>query len=375
MKRTVSLRIIATPEQQELLAELQNTFAAACNSVVPVAVTERCSNRVKLHHSCYYSIREQFPELGSQMSCNAVHQVSKAYKSLLSNRPKFKKEVWPVISFHNRTSVHFDKRTYTLRGKTLFLFTLQGRITVELKTGAFQNAYLLKGQAKEAELVRKPKGWFFNLVLDLPDIQQARGEKVLGVDMGENNLAATSSGKIFGGGQLCYERDKALNLRRRLQSNGSKSAKQLLKKVSGRENRHVRHVNHEVSKAIVTEAISNGYSIIAMESLTNIRKRIKAGKRMRSRLHRWAWRQLQTFVEYKAEAAGLQVVYVNPAYTSQTCALCGSLGRRDRHRFSCPFCGRLAHADLNAGLNIASLGRTAVLPTGTVSCPNVTPTT
>jgi len=92
---------------------------------------------------------------------------------------------------------------------------------------------------------------------------------------------------------------------------------------------------------------------------------------MRSRLHRWAWAQLQSFVEYKAEAAGLRVMYVNPAYTSQTCAVCGNKGIRSKHRFSCPFCGRLAHADLNAGQNIASLGCTVVLPTGAVNRPHV----
>jgi IS605 OrfB family transposase len=189
--------------------------------------------------------------------------------------------------------------------------------------------------------------------------------------MGENNLAATSSGKLFCGGQLRHKRDCFLNFRRRLQSNGSKSAKQLLKKVSGREARHVRHVNHEVSKAIVAEAIENGYSIIALEKLTNIRKRIKAGKRMRSRLHRWAWWQLQEFIAYKAQGAGIQIVFVNPAYTSKTCYVCGNLGIRSKHRFSCPICGRLAHSDRNAAQNIASLGSVYTVPTGDVNRPNV----
>ena len=89
-----------------------------------------------------------------------------------------------------------------------------------------------------------------------------------------------------------------------------------------------------------------------MEDLTHIRKRIKSGKRMRARLHRWAFRQLQRFVEYKAEAAGIAVEYIDPAYTSQTCSVCGALGQRTKHRFVC-CCGNRAHSDLNASRNIA----------------------
>ena len=63
-----------------------------------------------------------------------------------------------------------------------------------------------------------------------------------------------------------------------------------------------------------------------MENLTHIRDRIRAGKRIRARLHRWAFSQLQSFVEYKALAAGISVVYVDPAYTSQSCCRCGNLG-------------------------------------------------
>ena len=371
MKRTISIRLLSTPEQNQALSALQAAFANACNMAVEYASANKCANRVALHHLCYYDLREKFPELGSQMACNAIHAVAKAYKTLLANRLKLKNEDWPQIAFRSNASVHFDKRTYTLKGNALSLFTLSGRTRLELKIGKFQQDYLDTGTPKEAELIRRKNAWYFNLVLDIPDPVKNSSGSVLGVDLGENNLAATSTGKLFGGGCLSHERDKYLNLRRRLQSNGSKSAKQLLKKVSGRESRHVRHINHEISRAIIQEAVANNCNVIAMENLTNIRKRIKAGKRMRSRLHRWAWAQLQEFVEYKAQAAGIHVIYVNPAYTSQTCAFCGNIGNRNRHRFSCPLCGRLAHADLNAGLNIASLGRTAVLPTGTVNCPNV----
>ena len=367
MKRTISIKLLTSQDQGRKLENLQKTFAEACNAIVPQAVGNKCSNRFKLHHMCYYDIREKLPMLGSQMVCNAIHKVSTAYKTLLSNRPKFKKEDWPAISYSSRSSIHFDKRTFTLRDNAVSLFTMEKRIRAEMKLGNFQKAYLEKGTPKEAELIKKPKGWFLNLVLEVPDAEPGKTGGVLGVDLGESNLATTSSGKLFDGGKLSHERDKFLNLRKRLQRNGSKSAKQLLQKVSGRESRHVRHVNHEVSRKIVAEAVRTGCSTIAMENLTNIRKRIKAGKRVRSRLHRWAWRELQDFVEYKAKEAGIQVVYVNPAYTSKTCSVCGNTGVRQKHRFSCPVCGRLAHADLNAGLNIASLGLTAVRSTGAVN--------
>ena len=371
MKRTMSLKLNLSSGQAEQLDALQTTFTVACNQAVPLAMSTKTTNRIKLHHLAYYAIREATPALGAQMACNAVHQVAKAYKTLLANRPKLRAQDWPIVRFNSKSSVHFDKRTYSLRENTLSLFTLDGRIKTTFQTGKHQRRYLDIGIPKEAELIRKRKGWFFNLVLDLPEPGFVPHVKTLGVDMGENNLAATSEGTLHGGGKLRHERDCYLNLRRRLQSNGSKSAKQLLRKVSGREARHVTHVNHEVSKAIVAEALEYGYTEITLESLTHIRERIKAGKRMRSRLHRWAWAQLQEFIAYKAQAAGICVTYVNPAYTSQTCSVCRSLGKRRKHRFSCPVCGRLAHADRNAAQNIASLGTVVMVPTGEVNRPYV----
>ncbi|EQD41992.1 transposase, IS605 OrfB family [mine drainage metagenome] len=135
--------------------------------------------------------------------------------------------------------------------------------------------------------------------------------------------------------------------------------------------RRVKHINHGTSEAIVQAAIHAGVSKITMEDLTYIRERIKAGKRLRARLHRWAWRQLQSFVEYKAKAAGIAVEYVNSAYTSQTCSCCGSFGKRVKHRFVCEKCGLRAHADLNASRNLARIGSGAPLPKATVSTPDV----
>ncbi|MCL1597533.1 IS200/IS605 family accessory protein TnpB-related protein, partial [Parasutterella secunda] len=101
---------------------------------------------------------------------------------------------------------------------------------------------------------------------------------------------AVSSGKVWKAGELKHKRDKYLGLRARLQSNGSQSARQHLRKASGKERRHVTHVNHVVSKSIVEQAAKQKAKVIVLEDLTHIRDRVRAGKRVRSRLHRWSFR-------------------------------------------------------------------------------------
>lgn len=367
MKRTVSIKLAPTPEQAVTLQSLQVAFADACNTIVPWAIEHRCWNRVALHHLTYYPVRAH-SALGSQMVCNAIRAVCAAYRALRIQRTT----PVPTVVFCPTGSVHFDKRTYRLTSQGLSLYTLTGRIVVALKPGAFQAAYLEKGVPKEAELLFRRGRWFFNLVLDLPDAPPIHlGNPCLGVDLGENVVAATSTGKLFGGGQLRHTRDCHLALRRRLQSNGSQSARHRLSALSGREQRHVRQINHEVSKAIVHEALRIGAGAIVMETLTHIRRCIRAKKRMRTRLHRWAWAELQRFIEYKSRGAGLAVHYVNPAYTSQTCSQCGTLGSRQKHRFACPSCGILVHSDVNSSRNLVRIASSAEGATGAVTRPHV----
>jgi len=368
MKRTISLKLVLTQEQSNSLLETQKMFSKACNQIVPHAVENRCWNRVALHHHSYYALRESMPSLGSQMTCNAINKVCLSYKSLKIRK---KDDEVKIIKFSSNTSVHYDKRTYSLKEDTLSLFSINGRIKCKFKIGDFQKEHIEIGTVKEAELICKGKNWYFNLVLDIPGVPCVEDGGTLAVDVGENNLATTSNGTIYGGGKLRHQRDKFLARRRKLQSNGSKAAKTRLKRISGRERRHVKETNHIVSKAIVKEAVETSAKRIVMEDLTNIRERIKGNKRMRSRLHRWSWYELQQFVEYKAEAKGIEIVYVNPAYTSKTCSVCDCLGSRHKHKFKCVNCGSYQHSDRNAAINLLKLGESAVSSTASVNMPMV----
>lgn len=332
MKRTIAIKLNVTDLQDELLCHLQDLFVTACNQVASIAFVSKERNRVRLHHLSYRSLRHSFPELGAQMCCNAIAKVSGALKA--RKEPK-------ELVFKKKGSIHFDKRTYSLKKAMLSLFTPKGRVQIPLEISTFHQSFLDFGLPKEAELIRKGKQWFFHLVLDLPDVLPVDTGEAVGVDLGENVLAATSTGKLFGGGLLRAERDKFLGTRQRLQSNGSQSARQKLRQISGRERRHVKYVNHCISKQIVREAKEHGCSTIIMEDLKNIRDRIRASKKIRSRLHRWSFDELRQMIEYKATAEGMRVEYVFPAFTSQTCSRCLCIGTRIKHRFSCCNCGSL----------------------------------
>ena len=175
MKRTVSVKLLHTKEQAQSFKDLAETFASACNDIVPYAQEHRCWNRVALHHFAYNVVRAKWKTLGSQMTCNAIHKVAAAYKTLKTNKVIRKDKAVPLIVFKPK-SVHFDKRTYSIKGDTLSLFTMTGREKVLFASGPHQLNLLSQGAATEAELICKKGQWYFNLVLDIPDPTPVSGD-------------------------------------------------------------------------------------------------------------------------------------------------------------------------------------------------------
>ncbi|MFF5107725.1 zinc ribbon domain-containing protein [Streptosporangium sp. NPDC000509] len=60
-----------------------------------------------------------------------------------------------------------------------------------------------------------------------------------------------------------------------------------------------------------------------------------------------------------AESAGRELIAVNPANTSRTCARCGHCVKDNRvsqAEFHCQRCAHVAHADVNAATNILRAG-------------------
>jgi len=84
----------------------------------------------------------------------------------------------------------------------------------------------------------------------------------------------------------------------------------------------------------------------------------------------WSFYQFRQFIAYKAARAGVQVIPVNPAWTSQMCSSCLHIGSRSGERFRCSNCGTVMHADVNGALNIAAVGAVVTRPEySPLSCP------
>src|SRR5690349_2707891 len=80
MLRTASIRLDVTAAQSQRFGALRAAYADACNRLVPIVREHRVWNRVALHQRVYSMLRETTP-LGSQMCCNAIFSVCKAYKA------------------------------------------------------------------------------------------------------------------------------------------------------------------------------------------------------------------------------------------------------------------------------------------------------
>jgi IS605 OrfB family transposase len=243
--------------------------------------------------------------------------------------------------------------------------TLEGRVEVPFRFGTYAEGMMQRRRGQCDLLYRTSRDTFFLAVtVDAPEPEPHEAEDYLGVDLGVIALAATSDGEFLNHSagpkhaHINQVRARYARFRRKLQKKGTKSAKRLLKKRSGREKRFAKDINHCLSKALVSTAQGTSRGI-ALEDLKHIRERISAkrtvGKRHRRVLHSWAFRQLRAFIAYKAALAGVPVVYIHPAYTSQTCSHCGhceKANRRTQAKFLCVACGYACHADLNAAENI-----------------------
>jgi IS605 OrfB family transposase len=261
--------------------------------------------------------------------------------------------------FKSQGAITYDDRilSWQLEQSQVSIWTTNGRIKIPFVCGD-QQSELLKMRQGETDLILFRDQCYLSATCDVAEPELIQSEGVLGVDLGVVNIAVDSDGAVYSGKTINNVRFRHRRLRAKLQKKGTRSAKRLLKKLSGKESRFAKNVNHTISKQVVTLCVAQGTRrAIALEDLGGIRKRVTVRRDQRAALHSWSFFQLRMFLAYKAQLAGVTVIPVDPRNTSRTCPHCGCVDKRNRpaqSKFSCVSCGFSGFADHIAARNIAS---------------------
>ncbi len=374
---TIVCKINPTPEQVAKIEATLQAFADACNCINEV-VEPKITHNVTIQNQVYSEVRERFG-LASNLAIRAINRVS-------ANRKTAKRMNKPVRKFLP-TSADYDARIFSFREKdwSVSLTLVGGRERFLVDVGSYQKGKLSGFTPTSATLVKHQNGTYsvnIQVKNDAPSPQKS--QDVIGLDLGRRDVAVTSEGESFSGQQITEIRDRYSRVRASLQkkaSEGTRSTRrrtrQTLQRLSGRERRFQSWVNHNVSKHIVGKARQSQCSI-AIEDLTGIRERTNEqprNKTERRRSNSWAFFQLRTFLDYKALGAGVEVIKVSPAYTSQTCHKCLHIhpvkgkSYRSGKTFSCGHCHCSVDADFNGANVIKLLGASVNSPRGSyLSC-------
>ncbi|WP_432165571.1 RNA-guided endonuclease InsQ/TnpB family protein [Streptomyces sp. bgisy031] len=369
MKIVVQVKLLPEAEQAAALRSTLRTVNDLACWVSQVAFARGVPREYELRQHTYWHLKAE--GLGAQAAQHVIKKVRDAYTTLQANvraghlgrprsRRRLKAECKPV-AFRPEAAQPYDDRclSWQYDRQTVSIWTTVGRIkNVSFVCAADALKTLRDYRKGESDLIERDGVFYLIATCDVPEAEAYEPDGFIGVDLGIVNIATTSTGYQAAGRGLGRYRKRQLTLRAKLQKKRTKSAKRRLKERSRREQRHVKNTNHIIAKTIVTEAERTSAGI-SLEELKGIRQRVRLRKPQRVQLHSWAFAQLGDFIVYKARRAGVPLVFVDPAYTSQMCSQCGHVDKRnrvDQGLFICRGCGVVAHADRNASHNIAARG-------------------
>ena len=361
VRRTVPVTLDVDSSDATLLEDTVDTFLWSAQYVVDHAFKGEyvTTSKTTLDDETYDDVREKTGGFNGGLVQAARNKAAEACKSVVSRWKQGKKASKPTF-----TSPHvvYDHRTATFHDDYVSLATTDGRIEADYvlpdegrKTPHSEYFFSDEYETTGAELHSHDGDWVLHIhcktEVESDTSEQATPENgtVLGVDLGVNNLAVTSTGTFWTGDEFDHWRREYENRRGSLQQCGTRWAHQNIQSVGRKEDGRFKLLLHRISNDLVAEARENECSVIAFEDLTNIRERIGA-----SWGHKWAFDRLYEYVEYKAEEYGVVVEQVDPENTSRRCSHCGFThsDNRDDEAFECLKCGYENHADYNAAKNI-----------------------
>ena len=331
---TAKIQIVATETDKVLLDETMSVYRNACNYVSDYVFHTHDLKQFSLNKVLYSTLREKFG-LKSQMAQSVLYDL-----------------VW--------------NRDYSLTQNRFSINTLNGRVKL---------SYFADGMSKyfdhtiykfgTAKLVNKHGKYYLHIPVTY-DVEESNISdicNVVGIDRGINFVVATYDSKhksgFVSGKAIKQKRANYSKLRKELQMRRTASSRRRIKAIGGRENRWMRDINHQVSKALVKN--NPKHTLFVLEDLSGIRnatERVKTKDRYVS--VSWSFYDLEQKLIYKAKQNQSSVIKVDPRYTSQCCPCCGHVEKSNRskkiHLFTCKNCGYKSNDDRIGAMNLYRMG-------------------
>jgi IS605 OrfB family transposase len=385
LTKTIKLRIHVTPQQETLFYQMIEQYRQACNFVSQYIFDNQFNlSYQSLNRELYGDLRSRFG-LKSQLAQSSIKTTIAKYKTVkqqLFQKPyKYKDEngnwqhisrtlewLWKPVFFSRPQSDLVRNRDYSFvnEGQVLSINTLGKRTKCTFEGKHFAKYFDGSYELSTAKLVELKGLWYLHIPITkvVEDFQKENVRHVVGIDRGLRFLIVSydeqGKTKFVSGQKIVTKRHKFQVLRKQLQSKGTKSAKRRFKAISGRENRWMTDVNHQISKTLVQKYGKD--TLFVLEDLTGVsfeESNLSRTAKQNYDLRSWSFYQLEQFLTYKAHENRSEVLKVSAKYTSQRCPKCGTIhkGNRDhsKHLYNCQ-CGYKSNDDRIGAMNIQLLG-------------------
>lgn len=342
----------------------------------PTGADDLITSKRTVESALYDDLREETDGLHANLVQKAFKDVTDAMRTLQTKWQKGKRISKPEWDRDGSWAMTYDKRAGTFSKYEVTLATVGNVVTLKYQLPAeleetLYKKYVLDNRWEFAtsELVyRHGKYWLhlgvkrnFSTALwtervdeEVSDAPKEDAIRVLGVDLNVNGHTAVTSAAGFHGNAdyLNHRREEFEALRSELQQTATRSAYLRFQECRGVESAWFDEYAHLVANGIVDDALRVKATHVVFEKLDGIRDRMAN----RPKYQDWMFKKVRTYVEYKLEPYGVDIVSVNPRNTSKQCShtQCQHIAAENRagKEFECTECGLALNADYNASRNI-----------------------
>ena len=368
VRRTAVVKLDLSDEQRDALHRTAEQYLYCANRTAQyswsdTSYTECKTNKRQVRDALYSKLREE-TDLQAQLVQAAIKRAFEAVKACVKRWKKGQRVSCPTFTAE---TMDYDARSATFYRNKVSLATIEGRVEPSFILPADSptpyERYVLSQdyEFRESTVRYDAVDGEFYIQFSMrrtdgdPEVSEDTehpDQTVLGIDLGVNSLAVSSTGTFWQGDDYDHWCREFETRRGEMQQRGTQAAHNALLRLGKREEAWRKQYIHTVANEIVTEAAENECDVIVFEDLTDIRERLPQAKWH----HIWAFRRLFEYVSYKAPEQGVSVEHVEPNYTSQRCSRtdCGFTHEDNRHgeRFCCQKCGYEVNADYNGAKNI-----------------------